>query len=48
MTEWQLQLKNAITEPQQLAGYLNLSRQECSNISNVTEQYKMAISPYYA
>jgi len=48
MEKWELQLKNAITKPEQLADYLELSQQECLNISKVTEKYKMLISPYYA
>jgi len=48
MEEWELQLKNVITKPEQLADYLQLSQQECSNISKVTEKYRMVISPYYA
>ncbi len=48
MEEWQLQLKNVITRPEQLADLLELSRQECSDISKVTEKYRMLISPYYA
>jgi len=48
MEEWELQLKNAVTKPEQLAEYVKLSREELSNISKVAEKYRMLISPYYA
>lgn len=48
MEEWQLQLRNIITKPEQLTDFLELSQEECSNISKVIEKYKMVISPYYA
>jgi len=47
LEEWQLQLQNMITKPEQLREYLNLSEEECENISKVTQKYKMGISPYY-
>ncbi len=48
MEEWQLQLRNVISKPEQLADYLDLTQQEGSNISKVIEKYKMVVSPYYA
>lgn len=48
MEEWELQLRNVITKPEQLSNFLELSQQEYSDIAKVTEKYKMVISPYYA
>jgi len=48
MEEWEVQLRNAVTKPEQLADFVELSQEELSDISEVIKKYRMVISPYYA
>ena len=46
--DWRWQLRNRITTPEGLAQYVNLTPQERSDIERAGEEFRWAITPYYA
>ncbi|MBU1145399.1 MAG: lysine 2,3-aminomutase [Firmicutes bacterium] len=45
--DWHWQVKNRITSVEELNKYLNVSKEESSDIANVLKKFRMAITPYY-
>lgn len=45
---WKWQMRNRITNVEQLKQYVKLSREEEKGISSCLERFRMAITPYYA
>ena len=45
--DYKWQLKNRISDAEELLKYTNLTREECENIRKISEKYRFAITPYY-
>lgn len=41
------QMKNRISDAEEILKYANLTKEECENIKKVSEKYRFAITPYY-
>ena len=45
--DYKWQLKNRISDAEELLKYTNLTREECEHIRKISEKYRYAITPYY-
>ena len=46
--DWKWQIKNRITDTEQLSKIVHLKKEEKEDIEKCLQKFKMAITPYYA